>query len=817
MNGNVPVLIVQDDEPQCVVPKIHIIPDISTSSEVNRDLSFSMYVESQDEIHTASHVTPNGKRHFSTIEKRQRKKWVDNKSVTKCSNCNFEFGLPFLGNILARPFGKGVHHCRFCANVFCDKCSSKRAIIPEYINVPIPDKGYENEPIHTTPTRVCDADFEKLSEIKILEKYIIVFSLLDLDIYDFLAIKKATSCICGGAISTSESSSSLSEDEYKQPTLHFAKQINPEKKPCTCSNTRLKMIYQTANYHLSRIFEMQYYLPNHKYSEYDRKVLWANRHHFVGHSKWMIQLLRSIDFESNDGVGKISEAKRLMQMHLHYDENINLNLRKARCWDLMCTRDCYHGFLPSDAVQMLNDVAVPELRKIVVECLESCDDNELLCYLQLLIHYIGSEKNIRLDEAVLGNFLVRKSSTNLSIANEMYWLLKISVNSGNSGNSSNVKTNGRNVHTVMYKYFIEQWNLHVPASFKEIIFNAEKVVTTLEKEGLKDHRFGLVESYKKILSKYDKIVYPTNPEKGLVKIDHNGIIVKPSITRPVVIPSIVLEGGERLRMLHKQEDVRKDKIMMDCIRLMNVILTKELNLDLNIVTYNILPLSGKSGLIEMVDRSDTLASITKKGQSLLNYALENNENVVVMDLRQKFVRSCASYCVITFLLGIGDRHLDNIMITKDGQLFHIDYGFVLGYDPKPIEIPMMRISSEMINALGGVDSKYFAEFKMLCQQIYSCLRRHVNLFYSILNLLVELDPPVQNSEPFNERKLVAEIMKRFIPGEGNKEAKVQLDTRIADSTQSYRFALIDLFHHHAQENTAVKAVSEFISKLYKLL
>lgn len=825
MNGNVPALIVQDAESTYVVPTIHILPsshdNIETFSEVNRDLSFSMYVESQDEIHTASHVTPNGKRHFSTIERRQRKKWVDNNSVTKCSNCDFKFGLPILGNILARPFGKGMHHCRQCGNVFCDKCSSKRAIIPMYINVPIPDKGYEKEPIHTVPTRVCDADFEKLAEIKILEKYIIIFSLLDLDIYDFLAIKKATSCICGGAISTSESSSSLSDDEYK---LFKEKVVDNEKKrkQCTCSNVNMRMIYQTANYHLSRIFEMQYYLPNHKYSDYDRKILWANRNHFVGHSKWMVQLLRSINFETNDGVNKIAEAKRLMLLHLHYNQKLNgiseaLNLRKSKCWDLMCTRDCYHGFLPSDAVQMLNDVAVPELRKIVVDCLESCDDKELLCYLQLLTHYIASEKNVRLDEAVLGNFLIRKSTTNLSIANEMYWLLKININNsgGTSGSGGSGGSSGKNVHT--FKYFLEQWNMHVPSSFKEIVFNAEKVVTTLEKEGSKDHRFGLVDSYKKILSKYDKIVYPTNPEKGLVKIDHNGIVVKPSITRPVVIPSVVLNGGERLRMLHKNEDVRKDKIMMDCIRLMNVILTKELDLDLNIVTYNILPLSGKSGLIEMVDRSDTLASITKKGQSLLNYALENNENVVVMDLRQKFVRSCASYCVITFLLGIGDRHLDNIMITKDGQLFHIDYGFVLGYDPKPIEIPMMRISSEMINALGGVDSKYFAEFKMLCQQIYSCLRRHVNLFYSILNLLVELDPPVQNSEPFNERKLVAEIMKRFIPGEGNKEAKVQLDTRITDSTQSYRFALIDWFHHHAQENTAVKSVSEFISKLYKLL
>jgi phosphatidylinositol 3-kinase len=87
------------------------------------------------------------------------------------------------------------------------------------------------------------------------------------------------------------------------------------------------------------------------------------------------------------------------------------------------------------------------------------------------------------------------------------------------------------------------------------------------------------------------------------------------------------------------------------------------------------------------------------------------------------VRSCAGYSVITYLLGVGDRHLDNLLISEDGILFHIDFGMFLGHDSKIRPAPM-KLSSEMVELMGGTDGKYFEDFIVFCCEAYAIIRRN---------------------------------------------------------------------------------------------
>lgn len=96
----------------------------------------------------------------------------------------------------------------------------------------------------------------------------------------------------------------------------------------------------------------------------------------------------------------------------------------------------------------------------------------------------------------------------------------------------------------------------------------------------------------------------------------------------------------------------------------------------------------------------------------------------------------AGYSVLTYVLGVGDRHLDNLMLSPDGHFFHVDFGYILGRDPKPFP-PPVKVCREMVDAMGGPNSPHYSRFKSLCYTAFSILRKNANLILNLVALMVD--------------------------------------------------------------------------------
>lgn len=261
----------------------------------------------------------------------------------------------------------------------------------------------------------------------------------------------------------------------------------------------------------------------------------------------------------------------------------------------------------------------------------------------------------------------------------------------------------------------------------------------------------------------------------IVAIDTENMRVLNSNTSPVVVP-LVFSNGEKRVVLLKPEDVRNDRLAQ-CVgmwisRMSNV----------PVKTYNVTAISDDCGMIEMAPDAHTLYDIThSKNTSLLNFVLSKNGSLPINTVRSKLIESVAVSCVMTYILGVGDRHQENILCTNDGVIFHIDYGYILGSDPHgaPCEI---RITRDILDAIGGMDSPGFKEFENKCRDIYYNVRRCSPLWYSLL----------QHLGPNKVSKWVSE---RLVPGEWDSEASTQIvDVVKRNSSGSWIQSALDITH-----------------------
>lgn len=250
------------------------------------------------------------------------------------------------------------------------------------------------------------------------------------------------------------------------------------------------------------------------------------------------------------------------------------------------------------------------------------------------------------------------------------------------------------------------------------------------------------------------------------------------------------------------DDLRQDQLVIMMIKLMDGLL-KRGTLDLCLKPYSIIATSQSSGLVEFVVGSMPISQIlANHNNSILQFfrtvaPLNTAKYGIQPDVMQTYIRSCAGYCVITYILGVGDRHLDNIMLLPSGHFFHIDFGFIFGRDPKPLP-PAFRLTREMVDGMGGVESPEYQHFCSLACQAYNLLRKSAGLVLNLLHLMSDAGiEDLSNNPSADAEGVISKVEERLRLELTDEQAENFFLGLINDSLVALAPRVMDVFHQLA--------------------
>ncbi|KAG7212863.1 hypothetical protein KM043_002216 [Ampulex compressa] len=216
--------------------------------------------------------------------------------------------------------------------------------------------------------------------------------------------------------------------------------------------------------------------------------------------------------------------------------------------------------------------------------------------------------------------------------------------------------------------------------------------------------------------------------------------VMQSLRKPVRITMVGNDGKEYNFLVKFGEDLRLDQRLQQLFTIMNKTLRNDAVCNqrrLAIDTYQVVPLSRTLGIIQWVDDTRPL-------QDLINFTLSkqkaNQYDSIARDyslwirnaapskiapdqykeatiktfitlcpspesfvkLRYNFITTYATMCVAHWILGIGDRHLGNTLVTiHSGRCLGIDFGlaFGAGIDQRVPELMPFRLTPQILGLL----------------------------------------------------------------------------------------------------------------------
>ncbi|XP_059177895.1 serine-protein kinase ATM-like [Physella acuta] len=262
------------------------------------------------------------------------------------------------------------------------------------------------------------------------------------------------------------------------------------------------------------------------------------------------------------------------------------------------------------------------------------------------------------------------------------------------------------------------------------------------------------------------------------------------INLPKVIKCLGSDGHLRTQLVKGQDDLRQDAVMQQVFSLVNQLLAgapETRQRQLNIRTYKVIPLSQKCGLLQWCEGTQPLGEyligttrspgahtmyrpkdwlprdcrnhlhnsgnepdkrfkayqeICANFKPVFRYFFMENfmEPSTWFEKRLIYTRSVATTSIVGYILGLGDRHLMNILIDKQtAELVHIDLGiaFDMGHIlPTPETVPF-RLTRDIVDGMGvtGVEGV----FRRCCEQTMHVMKTNSESLMTIVQVLLH-DP-----------------------------------------------------------------------------
>jgi len=213
------------------------------------------------------------------------------------------------------------------------------------------------------------------------------------------------------------------------------------------------------------------------------------------------------------------------------------------------------------------------------------------------------------------------------------------------------------------------------------------------------------------------------------------------------------QAEERLeKVIYKRgDDLRQDDCVMQAMKKFSDILNPtpdgETSPDeaddfaVRFVPYGVLPIGEESGFIQYMDatplqkiREDDSMNV-KYGENKFYKWLELKNEGNMRSAVETVLSTLAGHLLLTYILGVGDRHQDNILISDRGEISNIDFGFILGTEPlvpKLIGAPPMSGATADIWGIFGQEE--ITRLKSVVSDAYLKIREHAGVIADLLIL-----------------------------------------------------------------------------------